>query len=131
MPRERVRHLAHRIISLPWGNHHDAFLTLGEVGNAESIPYLIHALKWQQPHDTNGNVICTTAHCSRRLWELTGVWFQSDHRKWKQWWDQTGSHMTPEQLADQARAAVELAKAEEVANNTSEDIAAKRAESSR
>lgn len=123
VPAERVRHLAHRMISLPWGNHHDAFVALGEVGNAESIPYLIRALKWQEPPDTNGIVVCTTAHCSRRLLGLTGMWFRSDYEKWKQWWDETGCHMTPDQLAGQARAAREQAK--EAANNTSDGVRSK------
>ena len=114
VPQERVRHVAHRMISLPWGNHHDAFVALGEVGNVESIPYLIRALKWQQPPDGNGGVVCTTAHCSRRLWELTGMWFRSDYAKWKQWWDDTGSHLSPEELRAQAR------KAREAANKASE-----------
>ena len=109
VPHDRVRHVAHQIISLPWGDHHDAFVALGEVGNVESIPYLIRALKWQELPDTNGVVVCTTAHCSRRLWELTGMWFGSDHEKWKMWWDESGCHMTPEQLANQAEEAAKQA----------------------
>jgi len=38
-PKEK-RILAHKILSYPVGNHHDALIILIEHGNDESIPYL-------------------------------------------------------------------------------------------
>jgi inhibitor of cysteine peptidase len=102
---EEARRVAHRIISLPWGNHHDAFLALDVVGTVESIPYLIRALKWQEKPDSNGHVVCTTHHCARCLWNLTGMWFGSDYDQWNRWWTETGCHLSAEQLSQQARVA--------------------------
>jgi len=102
---EQVRQIAHRMISLPWGNHHGAFLALAKVGNRESIPYLIRALRWQAKPDSNGVVVCTTHHCSRCLWNLTGMWFRSDYGQWNRWWREVGCHLSAEQLRQQASAA--------------------------
>jgi hypothetical protein len=45
VPHEEVRAVCHKVLSHRFGNHHDAFVALGTVGNVESIPYLIRALR--------------------------------------------------------------------------------------
>ena len=97
--REKIREVCHKVLSHRFGNHHDAFIALETVGNAESIPYLIRALKWQRAPAKGGMVVCTTAHCAQRLWELTGEWHEYDYSKWDTWWKETGSKMSPEELA--------------------------------
>jgi hypothetical protein len=98
VPREKLRKICHKVLSHRFGNHHDAFIALEAAGNAESIPYLINALRWQRIPSKGGVVICTTAHCTQRLWELTGEWYEYDYSKWDAWWKKTGSKMTPEEL---------------------------------
>jgi hypothetical protein len=95
----KARNAGHKVLSHRFGNHHDAFVILGNVGNAESIPYLINALQWQSPPHEDGSVVCTTHHCISRLRELTGEWYGTDYIKWKKWWDETGHKMSPEELA--------------------------------
>lgn len=95
----KARTACHKVLSHRFGNHHDAFVLLGNVGNTESIPYLINALQWQSPPHEDGNVVCTTHHCISRLWELTGEWYGADYIKWKKWWNETGYKMSPEELA--------------------------------
>jgi len=95
----KARNACHKVLSHRYGNHHDAFVILGNVGNAESIPYLINALQWQSPPHEDGSVVCTTHHCISRLRELTGEWHGADYIKWKKWWDETGRKMSPEELA--------------------------------
>lgn len=99
VPREKLRKTCHKVLSHKFGNHHDAFIALETAGNAESIPYLINALRWQRIPSKGGVVICTTAHCTQRLWELTGEWYEYDYSKWDAWWKETGSKMTSEELA--------------------------------
>lgn len=99
VPPEKLRKICHKVLTQRFGNHHDAFIALETVGNAESIPYLINALKWQRIPVKGGVVTCTTAHCTQRLWELTGEWYEYDYSKWEAWWKETGSKMTPEELA--------------------------------
>ncbi len=105
----KARRACHKVLSQRFGNHHDAFLLLESVGNTDSIPYLIRALKWQDPPDDEGYVICTTHHCVQLLSDLTGLRFMYDHEQWKNWWDETGSTLSAEQLGEQAKKAREAA----------------------
>ncbi|MBU1108053.1 MAG: hypothetical protein KKB51_15380 [Candidatus Riflebacteria bacterium] len=99
---EKLRTLCHKIISHRLGNHHDAFITLENVGNRDSIPYLLHALSWQEMPDADGTVVCTTEHCVSCLQKLTGMDFGFSHYDWNKWWQDTGSKLSSEELAKRA-----------------------------
>ncbi len=97
-----IRSLCHHIISHRPGSPHDAFLHLRHIGNAESVPLLVQALKWQKP-DENELHVCTVAHCVDALRSLTGEDFGFSSRAWELWWDETGSklpsdHFYPREL---------------------------------
>ena len=100
-PQKKVRTLCHRIISHRIGNHHDAFLALDAVGNRDSIPYLIRALKWQRPPE-DGMLDCQTGHCIQCLRDLTGMDFGWRQADWDKWWRNEGSKMPPDELAKRA-----------------------------
>lgn len=93
--RQKARKICYKVLSHRLGNHHDAFGGLGEVGNTESIPYLISALKWQPPPDKEGLMDCTTGHCLYALRRLSGHNAGSKYEDWKRWWDETGSKLPP------------------------------------
>jgi len=94
---ESLRKVCHKIISYPFGNHHDAFIMLEQFGNRESIPYLIRALAWQQMPDDTGTVVCTTDHCVDALRKLTGEDFAYSHSDWSRWWQQNKNSSVFEQ----------------------------------
>jgi len=102
---QRWREISHKVISYPFGNHHDAFLVLETQGNHESIPYLLRALSWQQMPDGNGTVVCTTEHCVDCLQKLTGKDFGCLHEDWVEWWQKEGVRLPVEELAKRAAAA--------------------------
>jgi len=101
-----MRRVSHKVISSWIGNHHDAFLVLEQVGNHESIPYLIRALKMQETADSDGVVICTAEHCVSCLQRLTGMNFGYEHYDWQKWWEEEGARLSAAELA--ARAAASL-----------------------
>ncbi len=83
---------AHRVLAWPWGNHHDAFLVVGELGGPNSVPVLIRALRWQP----DGPIApCTKQHCLDALRHITGVDAGNDHADWKRWWDSVGHRVRP------------------------------------
>jgi hypothetical protein len=91
-----ARYTAHQVIRFPMGNHHDAFLLLEKVGDKESVPLLMNALKWQDlPEDEDDLLVCTTTHCLEALQSLTDHDAGDDHRAWKKWWAETGSELPP------------------------------------
>jgi len=97
-----IRDLCHHIISHRPGAPHDAFLHLRRSGNAQSVPLLIRALRWQKPDEGEFHV-CTTAHCVDALRSLTGEDFGFSSRAWAQWWEESGSklpvdHFHPREL---------------------------------
>jgi hypothetical protein len=100
------RRLCHRLISHRIGAHHDAFLQLQDIGNKDSVPLLIRALKWQAPPVGDG-VVCTTGHCVGALRSLTGEDYGTDYRKWDEWWRSAGIGLPPahfhERAANKAR----------------------------
>ncbi|HAE40950.1 MAG TPA: hypothetical protein DCG57_20305 [Candidatus Riflebacteria bacterium] len=104
-----LRDICHRVISFPFGNHHDAFLVLEQHGNHESIPYLIWALKWQQQPDAAGTVTCATEHCVDILQKLTGKDFSFVYEDWQSWWQNEGSRLSPQ---DFEKAVADAANAE-------------------
>jgi len=91
---DEMRDTAHRVIRLPVGNHHDAFLVLMRTGNAESIPLLVKALRWHDP-DGSGFIPCTTDHCLEALRNLTGHDAGPTAAQWRHWWAETGSNRDP------------------------------------
>ena len=96
--RKVIRSTCHTILRHRMGNHHDAFVALEEVGNKDSIPYLIRALKWQaEKHQealaARRLVPCTYAHCVHRLEKLTGMKLGWEYEPWENWWKQTGQYL--------------------------------------
>lgn len=98
---EEQRELCHCIISHRIGAPHDAFLYLAKIGNKDSIPLLIRALKWQNPpkHDF---MVCTTKHCIDALRSLTGEDYGTNYRKWEDWWSTTGKRLAPTNFHERA-----------------------------
>ncbi|MCI5208383.1 MAG: hypothetical protein D3910_06225 [Candidatus Electrothrix sp. ATG2] len=93
---DEIRQLCHRAISTRFGAHHNAFLSLAQMGNAESVPLLIRALKWHETPDEDVLVICTTGHCLKALRSLTGHNAGTKYLDWKRWWTETGSKLPAE-----------------------------------
>ena len=95
---KKTRNACHKILKHRLGNHHDAFLAIESVGNKDSIPYLIRALKWQtEKHEkevaSTKTVPCTFGHCISSLEKLSGVKLGLDYEVWTKWWEQTGRHL--------------------------------------
>ena len=101
-----MRTVSHKVIGSWIGNHHDAFLVLEQVGNHESIPYLIRALKMQQNADSDGVVICTAEHCVDCLQRLTGMNFGYEPDDWQKWWEEEGVKLSAAELAKRAAASL-------------------------
>jgi len=92
--REKIRRACHKILSYRIGNYHDAFIVIDEVGNKESIPYLIRALKsLHQWPLKNMDLGATVESCSVNLKYFTGMDFGDDYEKWENWWKETGRHL--------------------------------------
>jgi hypothetical protein len=79
MPEEQ-RQVAHRILSLPIGNHHDAFLVLIRHGTAASTPYLLNRLKNYGDTDF---IECSHDHCVEALKTITGLDAGYRYADWK------------------------------------------------
>jgi hypothetical protein len=91
-----LRRVAERALESPWGNHHDACLLLSRVGDAGSVPLLLHSLRWQpQPSPSGDTVEDTTVNCAQALKQLTGHDAGIDPRRWQEWWSATGSKLPP------------------------------------
>jgi len=95
---KKIRDACHASLRNWVAGGHDAFLALEDVGNKDSIPYLIRALKWQNVQHgkalANGEPIeCTYGHCLCALEKLTGMNFEGDYKAWRNWWRQTGRHL--------------------------------------
>jgi len=97
VPGEKIRDTCHKVLKYRFGNHHDAFIALVRVGNKDSIPYLIRALKRlekEYPNEKNsGFVICTYGHCEEALEQLTGIEVDWDSETWMNWWKKTGRYL--------------------------------------
>jgi len=92
--RKKIRNACHKVLSHRIGNYYAAFITISEVGNKDSIPYLIRALKWLPLQSQNE--IATDIRierCERCLEQLTGVELGTDYKVWENWWQQTGRHL--------------------------------------
>lgn len=78
---EESRALAHKILSYPFGNHHDAFIILIRHGNEESIPCLLKRLKHY--HVQDDAVECSHDHCVEALRNITGKDFGYEYADWE------------------------------------------------
>jgi hypothetical protein len=79
-----IKRVAERALRTPWGNHHDACLTLASVGDAGSVPVLLRALAWQEA--PLGDATDDTAiHCIEALRRLTGRDLGANPRDWRAW----------------------------------------------
>lgn len=92
---DEIRMTCHQVLRFPLGCYHDAFLSLAEIGNAESVPLLIRSLKWQEAPDETGFMVCTTGHAVEALQSLTGQDFGFEPERWRDWWQRSGSKMPP------------------------------------
>jgi len=96
IPYKKARSACHTILrDRNWGNH-DAFMLLTLVGNHESIPYLLKALKWEDPPSENGGASCSTFHCVGALEKTTGRNFGLRYEPWEIWWREEGSKLPPD-----------------------------------
>jgi hypothetical protein len=77
---EEQREVAHKILSYPFGNHHDAYLILVTYGNEESIPYLVNRLKQFKDNDF---IECSHDHCVEALKKITGKDLGHNYEDWK------------------------------------------------
>ena len=68
---EEKRELAHRALGRPGLIHHDALIVLAEVGNKESVPYLLDWLKSQGDLEGDG-IDCARWSCVEALEKITG-----------------------------------------------------------
>jgi hypothetical protein len=82
--REQAREACHQVLRYGIAGPHDAFLTLGEVGDASSVPVLIDAYE-RGPGSDELPGECTWWHCIDTLWLLTGTRFQTA-REWRAWY---------------------------------------------
>lgn len=91
--KDDLKEVAQRVLTCPVGGHHDAFLVLFRVGDAESIPYLLTGLRWQPYTGKGGGMPCTKAHCLEALRRITGHDAGRNYNDWAEWWASTGSKL--------------------------------------
>lgn len=80
---------AERVLWLPFGNHHDACLIVGEAGDVSSVPSLLQGLRYDPPLEDG--MVCTTMHCLDALRLITGHDAGSSPEAWEEWWRTTGA----------------------------------------
>lgn len=93
--KRELKETAQKVLTCPVGGHHDAFLLLSEVGDAESIPYLLWGLRWLPDTPKGGGMPCTKAHCLEALRRITGHDAGLNYSDWAEWWASTGSKIPP------------------------------------
>ena len=91
--KQELKATAQQALIIPFPGPHDAFLVLIREGDADSIPYLLWALRWQP--DTKGVMTCTKAHCIKALERITGHKAGCNYQDWATWWEATGRHLPP------------------------------------
>jgi hypothetical protein len=95
---EERRLLCHRVVSYRIADPHNAFMSLIEIGNWESVPILIEGLKRLNPSSSNDNTrthTCTEGLCESALGSITGEDYGLDWRMWRKWWTSKGKFQTP------------------------------------
>lgn len=85
---EEGRKVAYRMLSVPFIDHHDAFIELSFIGDERSVPHLISALWWEEPTGASGGMICTKAHCLEALRNIVNQRVGSNYPEWKKWWSE-------------------------------------------
>ena len=93
--KEELKKVAHKVLTCPIGRHHDAFVLLLGVGDAESIPYLLTGLRWQPYTRKHDWMVCTKSHCLEALRRITGHDAGLNYSDWAEWWASTGSKLPP------------------------------------
>ena len=99
MRRKKVRDACHKVLfNCSWfGDGYNEFIVLEKVGNKESIPYLIRALKWQnwrQRKDIAAGKLLPCTSPIPALDALTGMEeLGDDHKVWEKWWKETGRYL--------------------------------------
>ena len=84
----------HKVMWLPRGNHHDAFIIAGRIGSPKSVPYLITGLRWQPDNGAENTTMgCTKRHCLEALRSITGHDAGLNHADWARWWDSVGQRV--------------------------------------
>lgn len=87
-----LREAAHQALRFPLPYYgHDAFITLSEIGDISSVPYLFRGLRWQEHTGPDGVMGCTKAHCLDALRRITGHNAGENYEDWKAWWVKIGS----------------------------------------
>jgi hypothetical protein len=96
--RERLRQKSHAELSKRGGFNPGVFADVEEVGNKESVPLLIAALRWYPPIKIDGHIamIDTAGMCIDALRTLTGQDLGFDPDKWEKWWKEKGKNLPPE-----------------------------------
>ena len=97
--REKIRKASQTLLWFWGGDHPSALIALQNVGNKDSIPCLIWALKcqnkrWQKEIAAgHTGLTCTSHMCA--LDGLTGMYDElgDDHKVWEKWWKETGRYL--------------------------------------
>jgi len=95
---EEVREAYHRVIRIP-GGHHDAFITLGHMGDETSVPRLISSLRWA-PSSEGGSMVCTWVHCFDALRAITNQDAGWTRAAWREWYAANRHKTRLEWIAD-------------------------------
>ena len=66
---------------------HDGSGELLYIGDITSVPSLLVVLK-KHPPDSNGMMVCTTAHALQALQTITGANPGKTYEAWRNWWEQ-------------------------------------------
>ena len=93
--RKKVRDACHKVLSYRIGNFNSAFNGIVEVGDKDSIPYLIRTLKRLNQKSENEMPFHNhyTKYCVGCLRRLTGMKLGLNYKDWEDWWEQTGRHL--------------------------------------
>lgn len=80
---EKLR-VSHRVLSLPFGNHHDAALTVFGLGDCDSVAPLMRALRW----DAIGGDEDSRGHIVEALTMLTGARPGTTYADWSRYFNE-------------------------------------------
>ncbi|MCK5861867.1 MAG: PQQ-binding-like beta-propeller repeat protein [Candidatus Hydrogenedentes bacterium] len=84
IPEAERLEILHKDLKKLGGNHHDAFLMIGGIGNETSVPIILKALK---PYLTPGPQVCTAGHGLEALEMITNHTPGKDYGDWEKWWE--------------------------------------------
>ena len=97
-PNRKTRNACHAVLRYQFTYHNDAVLALRYVGDKDSIPYLIQALKLQNVKHPSAitsdkRAPVTFMRCLGSLEQLTGMKLGRDYKTWENWWKETGQYL--------------------------------------